>query len=84
MFLRTLLGELFESRSITVRIIATKSVLARAWGELHAARQRVGKPLAMVDGLIAATALVRGLTIVTRNSTDFIACGVALVDLWSA
>ena len=66
------------------RCLGIDESIARAWGELHAARQRVGKPLAMADGLIAATALVRGLTIVTRNSTDFKACGVALVDPWSA
>lgn len=36
------------------------------------------------DALIAATALVHGMTVVTRNVTDFEATGVALVDPWQA
>ena len=66
------------------RCLGIDETIARAWGELHAARQHLGKPLAMADGLIAATALVRGLTIVTRNGTDFKACGVHIVDPWTA
>jgi predicted nucleic acid-binding protein len=55
---------------------------ARAWGELHAARQRLGRPLAVADGLIAATALVRGLTLATRNDHDFQDCGISIVNPW--
>jgi hypothetical protein len=36
------------------------------------------------DALIAATALVHGMTIVTRNLADFSAMGVAIVDPWAA
>ena len=35
------------------------------------------------DGLIAATALVHRMTVVTRNTTDFRRTGVALLDPWS-
>jgi predicted nucleic acid-binding protein len=66
------------------RCLGIDESIARAWGELHAPRQHVGKPLPLADGLIAATALVRGLTIVTRNSSDFKGCGVHIVDPWSA
>ena len=34
------------------------------------------------DALIAATALVHGLTVVTRNVADFASCGVALINPW--
>ena len=34
------------------------------------------------DGLIAATALVHGMTLVTRNVADFAPMGVALLDPW--
>lgn len=34
------------------------------------------------DAMIAATALVHGLTVVTRNTADFAATGVALLDPW--
>ena len=32
--------------------------------------------------MIAATALVHGLTVVTRNTADFVAIGVALLNPW--
>lgn len=34
------------------------------------------------DALIAATALVHGLTVVTRNTGDFKSSGVALINPW--
>jgi predicted nucleic acid-binding protein len=34
--------------------------------------------------LIAATALVHGMTVVTRNTADFAPIGVALINPWSA
>jgi predicted nucleic acid-binding protein len=38
--------------------------------------------LAVVDGVIAATALEHGLTIVTRNVKDFASVGVAVLNPW--
>jgi hypothetical protein len=35
-----------------------------------------------VDGLLAATALVRGWTVVTRNTADFIRSGVGILNPW--
>ena len=46
------------------------------------ARRRVGKPLSMADGLIAATALEHDLTVVTRNEKDFTGLGVELINPW--
>ena len=39
-------------------------------------------PRAERDALIAATALVHGMTVVTRNTSDFEKTGVALLDPW--
>jgi predicted nucleic acid-binding protein len=39
-------------------------------------------PRNTVDGLIAATARVHGLTVVTRNTGDFEGCGVPLLNPW--
>jgi predicted nucleic acid-binding protein len=41
-----------------------------------------GRPLPTIDSLLSATALSRGLTLATRNTTDFAATGVELVDPW--
>ncbi len=52
------------------------------WGVLRAQCKRVGKPLGMADGLIAATALNTGMAIVTRNVSDFQGLGVELINPW--
>ena len=43
---------------------------------------RVPDPVSERDGWIAATALVHGLTVVTRNVRDFGGTGVGVVDPW--
>ena len=50
---------------------------------LCCARQNVPDPKPYRDGLIAATALVHGLTVVTRNEGDFSATGAALFNPWN-
>ena len=48
------------------------------------ARLQVPDPRAERDALIAATALVHGMTVVTRNVDDFEATGVPLLNPWEA
>ena len=62
------------------RILAVGEEVALAAGRLRARRERKGKSVAQADMLIAASALVHGLTLVTRNVRDFDGCGVALLD----
>ena len=50
---------------------------------LCCARLNVPDPNPYRDGLIAATALVHGLTVVTRNEGDFSATGAALFNPWN-
>lgn len=50
-----------------------------AWGRLN-----VPDPLPVIDGLIAATALVHGLTLVTRNVADFARTGIPVLDPYAA
>lgn len=50
---------------------------------LRCARLHVPDPRAERDALIAATAIVHGMTVVTGNRADFEATGVALVDPWT-
>lgn len=49
---------------------------------LQCARLHVPDRMADGDALIAATALVHGLTVVTRNTADFTAAKVGLIDPW--
>jgi predicted nucleic acid-binding protein len=39
--------------------------------------------LPAIDSLLAATALVHGLTVVTRNAKDFEGLGLAVINPWS-
>lgn len=66
------------------RILPVSTAVAERWGRLSAARRRKGKPLPPVDGLIAATAQVHSLTLVTRNTADFAALDVAIFDPWKS
>jgi predicted nucleic acid-binding protein len=61
------------------RILPVDERVAEAWGRLG-----VPDPVPAIDGLIAATALVHGLTIVTRDVGDLARTGVAVFDPFSA
>ena len=50
---------------------------------LHCAKLHVPDPRAERDALIAATAQVHGMTVVTRNVADFAATGVPVLDPWA-
>jgi predicted nucleic acid-binding protein len=49
---------------------------------LRCARLHVPNPCPERDALIAATAMVHGMTVVTRNVTDFEATGIRLLNPW--
>jgi len=57
------------------RILPVDAEVADRWGRLN-----VPDPIPAVDGLLAATALVHELTLVTRNVRDFDRTGVERVD----
>ncbi len=50
------------------------------WAELLARLRTTGKAMPVKDSLIAATALVHGLAVATRNRADFANAGVRIVD----
>lgn len=64
------------------RILPIDSDTARIWGQLTAIAGLKGRTIPATDGLIAATALRHGLHVMTRNSADFKATGVMLIDPW--
>ena len=68
--------------SYTGHIIIPSQEVYELWGTLRAKRRRSGNPLAMADGLIAATALHHSMAIVTRNTKDFQDLGVELINPW--
>jgi hypothetical protein len=59
------------------RILTIDAEVAEAWGRVNAPAERN-----TTDSLIAATARVHELTVVTRNTSDFEGCDVELLDPW--
>jgi predicted nucleic acid-binding protein len=66
------------------RILGIDGVIADRWGWLTAEAKRKGRPLAAIDGLLAATALHHNLTMVSRNVNDFASAQVAVLNPWEA
>ncbi|WP_211455379.1 type II toxin-antitoxin system VapC family toxin [Collimonas antrihumi] len=64
--------------AFTGRILPVDTAVAQRSARLH-----VPDPRPVRDGLIAATALVHGMTVVTRNSGDFEPTGVAILNPWT-
>jgi predicted nucleic acid-binding protein len=60
------------------RILSVDEAVARRCAALH-----VPNPAPVRDSLIAATALVHGMTVVTRNVSDFESMGVSLLNPWA-
>ncbi|MEY4882216.1 MAG: hypothetical protein RIS34_70 [Pseudomonadota bacterium] len=63
--------------AFTGRILAVDTAVAQRSARLH-----VPDPRPVRDGLIAATALVHGMTVVTRNVADFESTGVVVLNPW--
>lgn len=59
------------------RILTVDAAVAQRSARLH-----VPDPRPVRDGLIAATALVHGMTVVTRNVADFEPTGVKILNPW--
>ena len=58
-------------RWATGRTIPLGDPVMRRWGEFYAKHQREGDTLAIIDSLIASTALEHHLVLATRNTGDF-------------
>jgi toxin FitB len=71
--LESWLGRVIDQHSD--RVLPVDSAIAEEWG-----RMNVPDPLPVVDGLLAATAKVVGLTFATRNTIDVERTGVSCVN----
>jgi predicted nucleic acid-binding protein len=57
------------------RVLGIDNAVSDQWGRLSAIR-----PIPVIDGLLAATALVNGLTLVTRNDRDVAGLGAVVLN----
>lgn len=68
--------------SYSDRLLPIELETCRLWGEITAAAQKAGRVVHATDGLIAATAIQHSLRVMTRNTSDFEATGVTLLNPW--
>ena len=64
------------------RVIPLDTAVARRWGKLTGDLEHIGRPLPIIDSLIAATALGHHLTLDTRNASDFAETKAKVVNIW--
>jgi len=65
------------------RILPVDDDVALTWGEVTAECAALGRPIEAMDGLVAATARVHALELVTRNASDFEAALKSVHNPWS-
>jgi toxin FitB len=81
---RTRLEQWFNRGVERLHCMPWEAATGLRWAELVAELRRRGKAMPIKDSLIAATALVHDLTIVTRNRSDFQNAGVRILDRYRA
>ena len=64
------------------RILATDEPVWRTFGRLKASVESIGRPQEDLDLLIAAVATVNRLTLITRNTKDFLDTGIQTLNPW--
>jgi len=64
------------------RVLPVTVDIAMMWGRMLGTSEKNGQPLSVIDALIAATAEVHNLALVTRNISDFNGCSIDIVDPW--
>lgn len=66
------------------RLVEIDTEIVRAWGTLLGEAERQGEKLPVVDSLIAVSANVHGLVVVTRNVQDIVRCHAKVFNPWES
>lgn len=64
------------------KILPIDAIVAQKWGKILADSEKDGSKMPAIDSLIAATAIVNDMTVVTRNTEDMLNSGAALYNPW--
>ena len=81
---RTALERWFDGGARRLHCLPWEAETGLKWAELLARLRAAGKAMPVKDSLIAATALLHGLKMVTRNHSDFEPTGLTIVDPFAA
>ena len=66
-----------------LRQLPVDITVALVWGDIVSDRAAAGLPVSAMDGFIAATAVVHGLALVTRNTGDFESSVETIINPWA-
>ncbi len=66
------------------RLVEIDTEIVRAWGTLLGEAERRGEKLPVIDSLIAVSASVHDLVVVTRNVQDMTRCRVKVFNPWES
>jgi len=77
---RTALERWFDMGAGRLHCLPWDADTGLKWAELLAQLRAAGKAMPIKDSLIATTAIVHGLVVVTRNRADFVNAGVRILD----
>ena len=77
---RAMLERWFDAGVQRLHCLPWEAETGLRWAQLLAGLRAAGRAMPIKDSLIAATALVHGLTVVTRNRSDFANAGVRIND----
>jgi len=64
------------------RILPVTEEIASLWGQISGGAEAEGTKLPVIDALLGATALVHGLTVATRNTSDIERTGAPVFNPW--
>ena len=62
------------------KIINIDLEIMQEWGKLYAKLKKEGKPIPLMDSLIASTAISKNLILVTRNEKDFYNLNISIIN----
>ncbi len=77
---RARLERWFQGGVERIHCLAWEAATGLRWARLLAELRVAGRSMPIKDSMIAATALVHGLAVVTRNGRDFEKAGVEIID----
>jgi hypothetical protein len=74
---KAIFGSVFDGR-----VLPFDDRAAEFYAEIFTARRSPGRPVGTADNMIASIARTHGAALVTRNTADFLNCGLTLVNPW--
>ncbi|AFZ51010.1 type II toxin-antitoxin system VapC family toxin [Dactylococcopsis salina] len=74
--------QMFIDQGFSDRIFPFEERAAEIYAEIIVDRKQQGKPIEVMDAMIASIALLKTAILATRNVSDFENCGLELVNPW--